>query len=104
MLKFAFGELNLMPDVFWSLTWKEYYYMVRGWNLKQERESKNLASVLAAVYNTIPRKQGSQPYTAEDFLGKPDKPDLTLEERQAKAKEAYEKSKRFDKGVKHTEV
>ena len=104
MLKFAFGELNLLPDVFWSLNWKEYFYMVRGWNIKQERESKNLASVLAAVYNTIPRKAGSDPYTPEDFLSKPQAKEIGLDERQDRAKKALEKAKEFKEGVKITEV
>ena len=79
--------------------------MVRGWSLKQERESRNLASVLAAVYNTIPKGKSGKMYTADDFLASEattnnsEADELSIEERRAKALEAIEKTKRFEKGV-----
>ena len=103
MLDFAYGELNLLPDVFWSLSWGEYYRMVRGYNRRAERDSYATANILAAIYNTIPRKAGKDGYTADDFMAKKtdtDRQDMTPEERQQRAKEALERSKRFDgKGV-----
>ena len=68
MLDFAYGELALKPDEFWRLTWGEYYRLVRGYNRRARNEGYNTASILAAIYNTIPRKKGAKPYTAEDFM------------------------------------
>jgi len=108
VLDFAYGELKLLPDDFWSLSWGEYYRMVRGYHRRAELSAHKDANILAAIYNTIPRKKGSQPYTADDFLAKnrkgQDRSDLTLEERQELAREALEKSKRFKKGVVKTTV
>lgn len=79
--------------------------MVRGWGLKQERESKNLASLMAAIYNTIPKGKNGKMYTADDFLASDtsnsnsEVDELSIEERRAKALEAIEKTKRFEKGV-----
>ena len=33
------------------------------------RKMNSVANILAAIYNTIPRKKGSQPIKAKDFLG-----------------------------------
>ena len=103
MLDFAFGELNLLPDVFWGLSWGEYYRMVRGYHRRAEFAAYKDANILAAIYNTIPRKKGSQPYTADDFLAKKQQSrrgdDLTIEQRQELARQAVEKAKRFEKGV-----
>ena len=103
MLDFAFGELNLTPDVFWSLSWGDYYRMVRGYYRRVERDSKNTATILAAIYNGPRKKKGGGDFTADDFMAKAtdtNRQDLTEEERRQIAKEAYEKSKRFDrKGV-----
>ena len=48
------------------------------------REQHSVASLLAAIYNTIPRKRGSKVFKAEDFLsgGMPErnpKPEDSLE-------------------------
>lgn len=104
MLDFAYGELQLKPDEFWRLTWGEYYRMVRGYNRRSKLSGYSTASVLAAIYNTIPRKKGSQPYTAEDFM-RSEQPrqavsELTEEERLKIARERTESLKRFKKGVK----
>lgn len=44
---------------------KEIYYQE---SVDTYREQYSVASILAAIYNTIPRKRGSKVYKANDFL------------------------------------
>lgn len=44
---------------------KEVYYQE---SVDAYREQHSVASILAAIYNTIPRKRGSKVYQASDFL------------------------------------
>ncbi len=44
---------------------KELYYQE---SIDEYRRQYSTASILAAVYNTIPRKSGHKPLTAKDFL------------------------------------
>jgi len=37
-------------------------------SIEDYQRQHSVASILAAIYNTIPRKQGSKVYTAKDFL------------------------------------
>jgi len=37
-------------------------------NVDEYRRQHSIASLLAAIYNTIPRKRGSKVFKAEDFL------------------------------------
>ena len=92
----------MTPEVFWDLEWGEFARMQRGLNNKREHEAYKNAGLLAAIYNTIPRKKGSKGYTADDFLQSKNVSsdnDMSIEERQKLADEAFEKAKRFEKGV-----
>lgn len=103
MLDFAYGELALKPDEFWDLTWGEYFRMARGYNRRYDLEQFKTGHILAAIYNTIPRKKGAEPLTAQDFMPKKSKPlkQYTPEERKELARKALEKAQQFDiKGVK----
>lgn len=97
MLDFAFGELNLMPDEFWSLTWGEYYRMVKGYNRNFEQKRHTLAWLRATIYNTIPRAPGKAPYVADDFLEKEGE-ERTPEQMAELADAAIKRSEKFDKG------
>jgi len=44
---------------------KELYYQE---SVDEWRKMHSVANILAAIYNTIPRKKGSQPIKAKDFL------------------------------------
>jgi len=44
---------------------KEVYYQE---SVDTYREQYSIASILAAIYNTIPRKSGAKAFTAKDFL------------------------------------
>ena len=44
---------------------KEVYYQE---SIDEYRGQHSVASILAAIYNTIPRKRGSKVFKAEDFL------------------------------------
>lgn len=74
--------------------------MVRGFYRRLERDQYDKGNVLAAIYNTIPKRKGSKGYTADDFI--PKKPGkssaISLEDRHELAKEALERSERFDRG------
>ena len=69
--------------------------MQRGYIRRQERRLAEVATIQAAIYNTIPRRKGAQPFTASDFMPK-DKDEHTPEE---KRKMAEDQINRFSKGV-----
>jgi len=58
----AIGKLS--PKQFKEIL-KEVYYQE---SVEIYREQHSVASLLAAIYNTIPRKRGSKIFKASDFL------------------------------------
>ena len=56
------GELT--PSQFGEIL-REVYFQE---SIDTYREQHSVASLLAAIYNTIPRKRGSKTYQASDFL------------------------------------
>ena len=62
MSKTELGELNLSQ--FYSLL-KELYFQE---SVDEYRKVHTAASILAAIYNTIPQKAGHKPLQAKDFL------------------------------------
>src|SRR3990167_4440767 len=56
------GKLTLLQlnEIFKEVSYQE--------SLDNYREQHSVASILAAIYNTIPRKRGSKVFKAEDFL------------------------------------
>ena len=104
MLDFAFGELNLKPDEFWELTWGEFIRMQKGYMRRVKLESMNVANVLAAIYNTIPRKKGANGYTANDFLPKESNDtNVSVDEHLKRIDKALDNAERFNKGVVYSE-
>jgi hypothetical protein len=55
---------KLKPDQFNSIL-KEVYFQE---TVDEYRKQHGIASILAAIYNTIPQKPGHKPLTAKDFL------------------------------------
>ena len=74
--------------------------MVKGYNRRYDTEQFKTGHILAAIYNTIPRKKGAKALTAEDFIPNKSKPtkQYTLEERERLANEAIEKANIFKEG------
>ena len=64
-LKWTRAEIGqLSPQQFNELL-KEVYYQE---SIDEYRNQFGIASILAAIYNTIPRKRGSKVFKASDFL------------------------------------
>lgn len=55
---------KLTPDQLNAIV-KEVFFQE---NIDQYRHQYSVASILAAIYNTIPRKAGAKTFTAKDFL------------------------------------
>ena len=55
---------KLKPEQYWAIL-KELYFQE---SIDEYRRQYSTASILAAIYNTIPRKSGYKPLTAKDFL------------------------------------
>ena len=51
MLRSAF-EIGLTPDLFWSLTWREYDLMVQAYEKKEESKWLHTREIIAMIYNT----------------------------------------------------
>jgi hypothetical protein len=58
-------DIGKLTPVQFSEILKEVYYQESVDNYRQQH---SVASLLAAIYNTIPRKRGSKVYKASDFL------------------------------------
>ena len=56
---------KLKPDQLNAII-KEVYFQE---SVDEYRKMHSVASILAAIYNTIPQKAGHKPLTAKDFLG-----------------------------------
>ena len=61
----AIGKLT--PEQFWGILKEVYFQEV----VEEYQRQYGTASLLAAIYNTIPRKRGSKIYQASDFLKTP---------------------------------
>jgi len=77
--------------------------MQKGYIRKQEARARELATLMASIYNTIPKQRGGKFYTVDDFIkGQNDAAEVSVEDRRKLALEALENSKRFDRGVTYT--
>ena len=65
-------KLHWTRDEIGELTLQQFYEVLKELqyqeSLETYREQHNIASLLAAIYNTIPRKRGSKTFKASDFL------------------------------------
>ena len=69
---------------------KEVYFQE---SVDEWRRMHSVATILAAIYNTIPRRKGSQPIKAKDFLG------TEMPERHIKQEKTVDQMAK-DKGIK----
>jgi hypothetical protein len=72
------AEIGKLTPMQFSEILTEVYYQESVDNYIQKH---SIASILAAIYNTIPRKRGSKAYKADDFLNgtKPERNPVTSE-------------------------
>ncbi len=84
------GEIGKLTLKQFIAIYKELYYQE---SVDAYREQHSLASILAAIYNTIPRKRGSKTFKASDFLSG------SMPERQPQPQVSLEKMAE-DKGIK----
>lgn len=58
----AFGEIGLLPNDFYKMSWKEFFLTLRGYRKKQEDNNLMQAiftrEIAHQVYTTIPLKKG----------------------------------------------
>ena len=54
MKHFALGELGLTPRLFYSLSVNEYFWMARGYWLRQEREWERARLIISALTGKSP--------------------------------------------------
>ena len=64
-LKWTRAEIGQMSPQQFNELLKEVYYQE---SIDEYRRQHGLATILAAIYNTIPRKRGSKVFQASDFL------------------------------------
>ena len=90
-------KTNLTLDAIGKLTPAQFNEILREVHYQESvdtyREQHSVASLLAAIYNTIPRRRGSKVYQARDFLS------VAMPERQMKAQVSLEKLAE-DRGIK----
>ena len=65
-------KTNLTLEAIGKLTPSQFNEIIKETYFQESvdtyRQLSSVASILAAIYNTIPRKRGSKIYTASDFL------------------------------------
>ena len=61
-------DLNLSDEEFWRLTLGEFNALSKRHADGEKRSAHRAASIIAAIYNTIPRKKGKKAFTPNDFL------------------------------------
>lgn len=83
----AFGELSLMPDDFYGLTWNEFNLKLEGYQKRITRDKEALAIQLYYMIDTGFKSWKTAPKLSqwiEDFTGiKPDLTDLQQEKERA---------------------
>ena len=67
MLDFALGEVGLLPEQFWGLTWAEYERAAAGYQRRQAREWERTRELLVQQHNLHAKK----PLTAHKYLPLP---------------------------------
>ena len=89
-LKWSRAEIGQLSPMQFNDLLNELYYQesVDDW-----RRMHSVANILAAIYNTIPRKKGSRPVKAKDFLSS------DMPERHPKSEKTVDQMAE-DKGIK----
>ena len=72
--------------------------MMKGYNRRFKQHQHTIGTVLAAIYNTIPRAHGKTPFAAKDFIEGHDYEKIDVDQRKELARQALERSAKFDNG------
>lgn len=94
MLAFAFGELGLLPDQFYRMTWWEYATYADGYTKRQSREWERTRLVAWMIFNANAKKPLKKPEDLMQLVTDERKPGMDREEQIAamnKHKEFIEK-------------
>ncbi len=59
--------MRLSDEGFWGITLRQFMLLLDRRNAQIKREDRNLAEVLAAIYNTV-RDPKKRPLTGKDFM------------------------------------
>jgi len=84
------SEIGKLSPAQFNEILKELYFQE---SVDEWRKMHTVATILAAIYNTIPRKKGSQPIKAKDFLSS------EMPERHVKQEKTVDQMAK-DKGIK----
>jgi len=57
VLALAFGELELLPDEFYKMSWKEFYLMVKGYNKRYWLGWEHTRLLSYTMASTVQRKK-----------------------------------------------
>lgn len=92
--RFAYGELNLLPDQFWSLTPAQFNALADGYYRRQRAQMERDANWVCVLVNHFPmRGRGSKTLRVEQLIGmSPDKLSAIEKKRLAARKKAAEGS------------
>ena len=61
------GEIGILPDVFWSLSWEELDVMIEGYERRMARQLILQREIMAMLVN-VHRKDGSTTVKGEDIM------------------------------------
>ena len=89
-LHWSRAEIGQLSPAQFNEVLKELYFQE---SVDEWRKMHSVATILAAIYNTIPRRKGSQPIKAKDFLG------TEMPERHIKQEKTVDQMAK-DKGIK----
>jgi len=89
-LHWSRAEIGQLSPAQFNEVLKELYFQE---SVDEWRKMHSVATILAAIYNTIPRRKGSQPIKAKDFLN------TEMPERHIKQEKTVDQMAK-DKGIK----
>lgn len=97
-MEFAFGYLDLTPDVFWSMTRREFSNKLKGFSGKMEHEERRAderaRAIAYTVYAMTPKAKGKSNMSIDSFwpIKKQTEEDKRkIKEQRKKAKEMFPK-------------
>ena len=97
VLQYALGEVGLLPDEFWSMTWGEVETACRGYEIRMAR-LRELDRFIASILYNANKKEGARGLSPEDIMPlitdrKAKKVELISIEEFERAKELFSKIK-----------
>lgn len=94
--RFAYSELELLPDQFWELTIHEFEQLRDGFYRRRRRNLELQATWICVLVNHYPMKgKGAKTLKVEQLIGQaPDQMAKMIRERDAKRRKAMEESEK----------